>query len=118
MAIRALKGLVPEWYTPESEAEETSPAQFKLQPLNGMQYLEVMSNGVVTPDGMFRANHSGRELLLKFGLKDWKNVEDHDGAPLQFTPANFDYLPPEILTELGNKILTDSTLAGDARKKS
>lgn len=110
--------MVPSWYTPEAEEGEAAPAQFKIQPLNGMQYLEVIGHGTATADGLFIANHLGRQLLLKHGLKGWKNIEGDDGDPLPFSVSNFDYLPPDILNELANKILTDSTLAGEARKKS
>lgn len=119
MAITALAGLAPYWYTPEEEQGEPAAAQFKLKPLNGMQYLEIMHEGKVTQDGQgFVTNYQGRQMLLKYGLLDWKNVETETGDPLPFSIRNLDMIPADILLELGNEILSKSSLAEADRKKS
>lgn len=116
MTIKALTGLVAEWYTPDDERDEAIQSQFKLQPLNGMQYIEIMSHGEALESGNFLVNHIGRQLLLKYGLVGWKNVEQVNGDPLPFSRNNIEMLPAAILAELGNEILTVSSLVEAERK--
>lgn len=119
MAITALSGLAPYWYTPEEERGEPAAAQFKLKPLNGMQFIEVMHHGEMLPDGeRFVTDYSGLQLLLKYGLLDWKNIDAENGDPLPFSRRNFEVLPAEILQEIGREIMRRSALAEADRKKS
>lgn len=118
MAIRVMRGLQAEWYTPKSEAGESEPSKFQLQPLTGMQKMEVMCHGVATPDGMFRTDHDGQRLLLRYGVTGWVNVHDEEGNPLEFTRQELEKLPMNILTELANEVLQRAVLQEVDRKKS
>ncbi len=120
MALRALTGLVPEWYTPEEERGANNAAEFYLTPLTRLQFIEVMSLCLPAPDGQVGVamTYKARELALQYGLTDWKNVEDKDGGSLPFSRDNVGTIPGEILNELSGKIIEDASVLEADRKKS
>ena len=116
MTIKALEGLTPTWYTPrEEEDNKEQGAAFFLKPLTGPQLLEVqphfdLENTTVRGPGLV--------MSVRFGLKGWKNVVDSKGAEMAFNPMRIDFLPSEILAELGAEILRMSMLGDDEIKNS
>lgn len=118
MSVRALTGLAPEWYTPDDQKDDERPTRYKIKPLDGLQFLEVAANGEIAPDGSFTPNHAGRLLLLRYGIKDWENVDDaaKDGKPLKFNLARIKFLPVPHLVELSNVLLERSALGAQDQK--
>lgn len=116
MATKALTGLVAEWFTPEDQKDDEQPTRYKLKPLDGIQFMEVAANGDTLADGTFMPNHRGRLLLLRYGMKDWENVIDHDGEKLEFNLARLKFIRAQHLVECSNELLTRSAMGDDDAK--
>jgi len=115
MTVKALTGLVPEWFTPEGEKEDSDPAEFLLRPLKAPQVAKLQ--------GEFHAesgNISGKGLYeaAVVGIADWKNVINHEGKVLKFTRSNIDSLPYTLILELGGQVLATSFMSGEDEKNS
>lgn len=113
MSIKALTGLVPEWYTLDAEAEDDTPASFELRPLTSPEIATLQSEfdrdtGAVTGKGLFDA--------AVLGIINWRNVDNHEGETLAFSKANIAKLPYTVLIELGGKALANSFITGDDEK--
>ena len=115
MSIKALTGLVPEWFTPEGEKEDSDPAEFLLRALKAPQVAKLQGefnneSGNISGKGLYDA--------AVMGITDWKNVTNHEGKPLKFTRANIDVLPYALVLELGGQVLASSFLTGEDEKNS
>lgn len=115
MTIKALTGLVPEWFTPDGEKEDSDPAEFLIRPLNAPVIAKLQSNfnsetGGISGKGLYEAAVAG--------VTDWKNVVNHEGKLLKYSRRNLDSLPYELLLELGGQILANSFLTEDDEKNS
>ncbi len=120
MTLRALVGIAPEWWTPDSEKKpndagvvDDKPAAFHLYPLTGPQMLEVQEffdfeNQTIKGPGLLRA--------CRFGLKDWRNIVDENGDTISFTRNGLDKLPAEVLAAAGAKIIANSVITEDDQK--
>lgn len=120
MSVRALVGISPEWWTPESEKEPDAngdlpefPAAFYLHPLTGPQMLEVQEffdfeNKTIRGPGLLRA--------CRFGLQDWRNIVDENDKEIKFTRMSLDKLPAEILAGAGAQIIANSVIDGETEK--
>lgn len=118
MAIKALPKFIPEWFTPESQEEESTPTRFKLQGLTGPQFLEVQSEVSQSGGGMILVTGRGLNIAVNYGLTDWENFTDDDGEELPCTRGNIARIPMEILSELSSKIMDLSSVSEDERKNS
>ena len=115
MTVKALTGLVPEWFTPEGEKEDTEPAEFLLRALTAPQVAKLQSEfnsetGEIGGQGLY--------LAAVQGVTNWKNVIDHEGKPLKYTRRNIDVLPYALILELGGQVLANSFMTGDDEKNS
>jgi hypothetical protein len=115
MAIKALTGLVPEWYTPANQEGESEPARFNLKPLTSPQVAKLQSffnleTGEISGSGLYES-----AILSIIG---WENVTDHEGKALKCNSINAKKLPYEILIELGGVALSNSFLSDDDEKNS
>lgn len=113
MTIKALTGLVPEWFTPEDEKEASDPAEFLLRPLKAPQVAKLQGefhreSGEISGKGLYEAAVAG--------IADWKNVVNHEGNTLKFTRTNIDVLPYALLLELGGQVLSRSFMTGEDEK--
>ena len=106
MAIQAIEKIAADWYTPESEREEESPTRFKIQPLNGLQHMEVL--GDLYKSGPFNA--------IRYGLVGWENFNDENGKPINFSLENVKRVPPVYLSEISTEIINRSELGEAATK--
>ena len=114
MAIRALSGLVPEWYTPAGQDDDASPTRFQIRPLNGRE-LGMVSDHISIADNRMLIAAEGVDRCRAMGLQDWENLEGENG-PLRFSRNAMDLLPVGIRRELASKIVTISYLSDDNRK--
>lgn len=114
MGIRALSGLVPEWYTPVGQDDDPSPTRFQFRPLNGRE-LGMVSDHIKLEDGRLLIAAEGIERCLAMALQDWENFED-DSGPIRFSRQAMDLIPVRVRRELASKIVTRSYLSEDDRK--
>ena len=120
MTIKALSSFTPEWYTPASEADDDTPARFKVRGLTGSQQAEVSPEIELLDNEDVKISGRAMFLLLKFGLTDWEGLED-DGGPVRFgknTKVNQDLLPYPLQIELAGRIFELTYPAPDDKKKS
>jgi len=94
--------LVPFWY----ESEKSKTARFELKPLTGSQAAQCLSNGVDYSD------------ILRFGLVDWKGVEDENGELLPCNNVNKQYLPAVLIVDIGDEIIKASHITEQDEKNS
>lgn len=113
MSIKPIAGLVPEWFIPESEKKELTlnSTKFKLKPLNGLDMLEILSEGRIQEDGTFHPNRTGRVLLLEKGLVGWENFGDDE-----FDIKKANTIPAQILAEICNEIVVRSNVNEQTEK--
>jgi len=112
MSITALTGIVPEWFTPDSQKESDNPARFKLKPLDSKQMVEIQgfhtAEGGIAPAGLYRA--------FEISIMDWENVNDRNGKPLKCNRGNVKAIPIEVIAELGAETISVSFLTDDDEK--
>ncbi len=114
MTIKVTKGLEPEWFIPDSQKDESSPSEFKIEPMTSIEYLAFSSTGYggLDDSGNIRMALGERELSLVLKkVKAWKNIEDESGEPMQFSPANLRSLPMSVIGEILQRIMHISTLS-------
>jgi len=116
MSITAAKGFIPEKYIPESQKNETPPAEFTLKPLTGLEYMEVMSEMYRDDKGQIHMPGTALTLAINYGLKGWKNFIDEDGEDVGFSKQAIAFLPAVELSELADKIIAISELGVAERK--
>ena len=112
------KNMSPDWYTPESEEDEEKPSKFKIKPLNGEQFMEVVADSETDRSGDIRLNGRGLKLALRYGIIDWENIEKENGIPLKFSVHNLKLLPMEVLSDLASEIVNRSAMEDDETKNS
>ncbi len=116
MAIKAYKGMTPEWYTPSDQEGQDEPARFKIRGLTGPEFLDVQSHFDIANA---QVKGSGLVLACRLGLLDWENIVDDEGKSTTFTKAGgIDRLPAEVIATTGSKIIALSVMDGDETKNS
>lgn len=118
MPIKALKRMAPFWYKPDSQKDDPSPTRFKIRGLNGTEQGYVQPELVIDTTGKMVTGMTGKglELTLGYGLLDWENFTDEDGAAIAFSPINFGRLDIVTRTELAMQILAASYVAPEEKK--
>ena len=114
MAIKALSGITPEWYTPESEKGESNPTQFHVQPLSVEQFETVIA---VDRRGRLIVPASNYATVLEFGVIGWRNFTDEKGD-VAFSRANLSRIPTSVRMELATYITDLSLLREEEVKNS
>lgn len=115
MAVRALTGLVAEWFTPSSQEGEAAPARFKIKPLDGEQFNNVMHGIEFSAASAVLSGAAVRDVLA-MSLTDWEGVENTDGTALECKPINHKYLPGFMRIEIASEVFTKSILTDDEKK--
>lgn len=115
MSIKALTGLLPEWYTPDGQDDDANPSSFELTPLKAAQIATLQKyfnavTGAIGGEGLYNA--------AVMGITNWKNIVDHEDKPLKFNRRNMNFLPYETLIVIGGEVLANSFLTGDDEKNS
>ena len=110
MTIKVLEGLTPDWFTPASELDAETPTRFKLKPLNGFEYMDVLGETAVNEHGHRMLNARGMRQAIKYGLVDWENFD----AP--FNQQSVGTIPTTYLIEIANEIINRSDLTGEKEK--
>ena len=115
MSIKALTGLVPEWYTPEGQEDNDNPAAFELTPLKAPQVATLQKyfdkvTGEIDGEGLYKA--------AVMGITNWRNILNHENKPLKFSRRNIEFLPYEKLLIIGGEVLANSFITEDDEKNS
>lgn len=112
MSITALTGLVPEWFTPDSQKDSDDPARFKVKPLDSKQMVEIQAfhqeSGGIAPAGLYRS--------MEISILEWENVNDANGKRLKCTRHNVKAIPIEIIAEVGAHAISVSFMSEDDEK--
>jgi len=111
MAIVPTEKMAPAMYTPPDQEGNPDPTRFRLKPLDGMEYLEVMPH-IVVKDGFINYDGEGMVKLIRFGLVGWENFRD-DGEEIPFSPFNVRRLTPLRLQGIAREIANRSQLTED-----
>ncbi len=120
MSIKALTGLVPEWYVPTDEKPEDENAEvaddatsFYCFPLTQPQVLDIQQY-YDSDEKAFNPTAYARAYTI--GCRNWKNVFDHEGRSLKWSPVNMNMIPAAIMAEVGAYIISISVLGEDETK--
>ena len=114
--ITALSNIAAEFYTPLSEIDEDTPTRFKLKPLNGIDYMNVITESGTNAEGNFTLSAASSQRALKSGLVDWENFNFSDGKTVKFSIHNFKSIPATTIAELlGQIMLISSVDEGDSK---
>jgi hypothetical protein len=62
----------------------------------------VMETSSIAGPGLF--------LAFKMGCRDWRGIKDRHGEEMKFSKVNFDYIPPQVLAQVGSRIVKVSML--------
>jgi hypothetical protein len=116
MAITAIDNLSPSWYTPDCEKDEDVPTRFNLRPLDGLEYMEVISEVTKHDSGDFAITSKGMQKAIRSGVVGWENFKGSTGKDIKFSPHNLNKVPPLILQELAGEIIERSELGAEAEK--
>lgn len=110
--MQLIKKLAPSWFRPDE-----CDAEFYIQPMNGLQALEVM--GEVTGDeDQTRLTGKGLKAALRYGLIDWRGITDDGGQEVKFTRALVNDLDPTTLTIIAAEIVNRTRLTEQEEKNS
>lgn len=117
MPLQVSKRMTAWWFTPEGFEEDETPPQFYVQGLTGAQKLEVVSDYNPKTEVI---GHQGTMAAIKYGLKNWRNIDDEDGKPMKFTLNHVRFLPSEVIQAVALEIIANSNLneEEDEAKKS
>lgn len=108
--MKITTGLKPEWFSPDD-----SGASFHLSPLDGFQKVEVFHLMERRGDDIVMLPECVR-LVIDYCLKDWRGIEDENGASLPFTRDTLKFLPHETLTAIAWRCVMGSTLDDEQKK--
>lgn len=115
MGIQAVNQLAPDWYTPKSQEDESTPTRFRLKPLDTEEYMELSLEVEVNSAGNLAVTGKGMRMALAFGLIGWENFTGEEGA-VPFKRANFGRIPLDVLSELAQAIISRSDVGGEQEK--
>ena len=116
MAITAISKLTTADYIPERNKDIGDPTVFKLKPLSGRRYMEIMPELKTDENGETSVSGKGLWMAIKFGLVGWDNFYDEDGKELKFNMINIEKIPPVTLIDLAGEIINRSEVGAEERK--
>lgn len=115
MAITALTGMAPEWYTPPQDDNGDQTA-FEITPLNGICYTTVIAMMASPDDGnAIEMTESRIQYVLDHGLTNWRNF-NVDDKPVVFSKSSFGMIPSLTISHIVNEIMTRSQLSDEQKK--
>lgn len=110
MPIQPMTGLQPEDFVPEDQEGDGEPTSFRIQPLNGEQFNNVMALFQQLPDGQMTYSGQAITLCLRYGLTDWSNFG------VKFSVHNHKLIPAAVRTAIFARIIEISSLDEDEIK--
>lgn len=116
MAIIAQAKITEHEYIIEDDRDSDNPTKFRLQPMDGQQYMGVMAEANMDDDGMMSFSETTMKKTLKYGLIGWSNFVDEDGKDVKFSRNTVGRVPVTVLTELFSEIIRMSSVSDDETK--
>lgn len=113
MAITVFSKITPILYTPKSEEKAENPTKFQLKPLDGLQYMDVLTHTSTDQNDNVTLSHLGMRLALKHGLLNAVGLLDELGNDIELSAQMLDVT---LLIELSGKIMEISNLTESERK--
>jgi len=110
--MKALTGLVPEWFKPES-LDEGDEAEFEVSPISQRQIVEVQNHYDMEIN---RMRPSGYYLAFEMGCTNWRGVVDDEGKEMAFSVRKLGVVPVKVACEIGAQVVNVSSLTEDERK--
>ena len=117
------KKLAATWFS----AAETSwfkqhgsdPApEFELVPLTSSQWLDVRNEVRLSAGGQITMTGIGAVTALEASVRNWRNVFDESGQPIEFKRKHIEELPTQLLLDLAIEIANRAVLSESERKNS
>ena len=98
---------------------EVEGTEFYIQPLSGIEMLEVTEKVSVNEDGSVLIGAAVCRLFIQYGLKGWKNFNDKDGAVVygRSQSMNINRLPMNVIKPLALEIMSRSQIGEEEEKK-
>ena len=107
------KKLSPTWF---AVAGSDPAAEFLLAPLSAAAFLDVRNELKLEEDGVFTISGQCVTDAVNASVKNWRNVLDESGQPLDFSRASLADLPPQVLHKLAVEIINRAVLWEIERK--
>lgn len=109
------KKLAPTWF--DLHSGDAAPG-FLLAPLSNPGRLDARNEVATAANGHLSITGRGAVALARDCIRDWRNVVDETGAPIEFDPKLIPELPAEALRALAGEILERASLSESERKNS
>lgn len=103
---KAIDILVDQEFQSEKDTDEIKTT-FMLRSLTGLEFLSCTSGGYVD-----------HPRILELGITGWRDFNNSDGSPIEFSRHNIGRIPALILQDLSFRIQTISSMKDDERKNS
>ena len=110
--MKALTGLVPEWFSPET-LDEGDEAQFEVSPLSMQKIAEIQNHYDAET---LQMRPTGYYLAFELGCTNWRGVTDQEDKDLPFSIRNLGKVPIKVACEIGAQVVNVSSLTEDERK--
>lgn len=78
-----------------------------IRTLTGIEFMRCTASGYVD-----------YEMTIMLGLVGWKDFNNEDGSPIEFSKENIGRIPPLILQDISFQIQSLSSMGDDERKNS
>ncbi len=106
--------LGPAAYVIPTCADRKNPPTFRIRPLTGLEYYEVVTGGYVNDKDI--VNREGVEIVLGYGVLDGKNLNHKKTSYKKLTSEQRENLPMLWISQLVTKIMDISNLNGEEIK--
>lgn len=95
--------IAPTWF--KSSRDKSGQVEWLLKPLSGLEFMQVQASATVNADGHFVYSGPALRDALRFGILDWKGVQDEKGVPIKYNSYMLNNIPERYLTEVFNEII-------------
>ncbi len=119
----SLKGVLPEWFTPEIYKDESEPVAFHLTPLDGFGRANIKMQSMAARNAGLDLELAGVKIIetaFRLGVTGWRHVEDIDkpGKDLAFSKSAMGKIHEDLIIEVAARVLQISELTEDEVKNS
>lgn len=112
----AMSNIAGEDFILPQQKDDENPVVFEIGPLDGLQYLDVMTELVKTETGG-RFTGQGMIKIVKYGIKGWRNFK-FKGVEMPFSKENIKLVHGVHLSDIADRIIDLSVLGADEVKNS
>ena len=120
--IKAQNPFAPFWFVPpgQDDTPEEQRTAFRIRGLTGIEMAYIAPEMRLDESGRRVVAISGRgsELLLEYGVLDWKNLADAEGHAVKFSRQRFAMIPYATIATLTTAVLAASAPDEEQEKNS